>query len=77
LQSLELTVDPTYAKQLVQITDLDPSVLVVGPELSGHLFSEGRQTLNGRTCPWNTFAGNAFYELKLIFDEVVSAQFGN
>jgi hypothetical protein len=30
--------------------------LMVGPAMAGHEFSEGLQTIRGRTCPWNTFA---------------------
>lgn len=35
---------------------LDENTLVVGPSLLGHEFTEGPQTLRGRTCPWNTAA---------------------
>jgi hypothetical protein len=35
---------------------MDEDTLVVGPVLEGHLFSEGEQSLRGRTCPWNTLA---------------------
>ena len=31
-------------------------VLLVGPEIDGHSFSEGVNNITGRTCPWNTFA---------------------
>jgi hypothetical protein len=52
-----MTIDEIYAKQLIEIVDKDSYVLVAGPELNGHRFQVGRQSLNGRSCPWNTFAG--------------------
>lgn len=42
--------------KLLQYFATMPRLLVVGPEIAGHSFSEGQQTITGRTTPWNTLA---------------------
>ena len=40
----------------MDMINIDSNVLVVGPALPGHDFTEGYTDIRGRTCPWNTFA---------------------
>lgn len=53
-QSLEVVCHPAVLRKLLDFHE--PDTLVVGPVLNGHIFTEGRQVLNGRTTPWNTLA---------------------
>lgn len=54
-QSLEFTISHSHVAKLLQ-QFRDKRVIMVGPELEGHVFAEGVNKLTGRTCPWNTFA---------------------
>jgi len=53
-QSLEVACHPAVLRKLLDFHE--PDTLVVGPVLNGHIFTEGKQVLNGRTTPWNTLA---------------------
>lgn len=53
-QSLEVQCSEVVLESLLNHFDSD--VLVTGPVLAGHTYSEGEQKLNGRTTPWNTLA---------------------
>lgn len=44
----------------------DDSCLVVGPVFTGHEFSQGKNKLRGRTCPWNTFAIWSLSKLSVV-----------
>lgn len=54
LVSAETTTSEEGFRQLVN--HLVQGTLVVGAVLPGHQYRQGRQVLNGRTCPWNTLA---------------------
>lgn len=54
-QSFEVKISNNSVKRLLQIAS-ENNTLLVGPAFSGHLFQVGIHELNGRTCPWNTFA---------------------
>lgn len=55
-QSLEMEMSKDEVDRMLRWMSLDADTIVIGPELTGHEFSEGTQQLRGRTCPWNTFA---------------------
>lgn len=55
-QSLEFRIKKETVNKLVNIIKDDTNTLVVGPALPGHDFKAGLNNIEGRTCPWNTFA---------------------
>ena len=55
-QSLEFRLLKHSVDCVKSLFDYDSDLLVAGPAMAGHEFSEGFQYLRGRTCPWNTFA---------------------
>lgn len=55
-QSLEFRIKKPVVDKLVNIMKDDVNTLVVGPALPGHDFKVGVHKIEGRTCPWNTFA---------------------
>ena len=66
---MEVSIDPTYVCKLYSAMDTDKEILVVGPALQGHEFnpSAGRQECTGRSCPWNTFAGNNLMNCGFVY----------
>lgn len=55
-QSLEFSIPKTNVEKLIDIINDDKDILVIGPALPGHEFKMGSNKIEGRTCPWNTFA---------------------
>ena len=55
-QSLEFRIKKPTVDNLINIIKDDTNTLVVGPALPGHDFNVGINQIEGRTCPWNTFA---------------------
>jgi len=55
-QSLEFRIPKKNVEKLIDIINDDKYTLVVGPALPGHDFKLGKNKIEGRTCPWNTFA---------------------
>lgn len=55
-QSVEFQLSSVSAKKLLQLSSINSNILVIGPEMKGHEFTEGINILTGRSCPWNTFA---------------------
>jgi len=53
-QSVEIEAHSDMVKQLM--IHMDSNTLVAGACLAGHNFRQGSQTLDGTSCPWNTFA---------------------
>ena len=55
-QSLEFRIPKMNVEKLTDVIYDDKYTLVVGPALPGHEFKLGNNKIEGRTCPWNTFA---------------------
>lgn len=55
-QSVEFKISDEAVRTLLRISTSMETVLVVGPEMNGHIFSEGFNAVTGRSIPWNTFA---------------------
>ena len=56
LQSVEVAMQKSAVESLAAALGEDPTLLVAGVALEGHVFGEGDVVLDGTTVPWNTGA---------------------